>query len=1296
MEDDKCFGPIVKEHRRALDLTQAELARRVACATITIRKIEADALRPSQQIAERLAMALAIPLEERAAFARLARMASLADRSPPLPTPPPTPEEIGREDLSGRAIRGYELGERIGTGGFGVVYRAVQPLVEREVAIKIILPRYADHPEFIRRFEAEAQLVARLEHPHIVPLYDYWREPGVAYLVMRLLRGGNLQAKLKEGPLSLDLVAALLEQIGAALHTAHRAGVVHRDLKPANVLLDEDGNGYLADFGIAKNLNLEDQTQAGAILGSPAYLSPEQILSEPVRPQADIYCLGILVYELLTGQKPFRGPTPVEYIQQHLNQPLPPLASYRPGLPPALDSVIGRATAKNPLERYPDVPGLLAGFRQALAPPVAITQLPYLAAMPDEDLENPYKGLRAFGEADADDFFGREMLVQELLGCMSEAGDPEAGAGQELARFLAVVGPSGSGKSSVIRAGLIPALRRGGLPGSEKWFILDMLPGAHPWEELEAALLRVAVNPPQSLLAQLCQDERGLLRAIRRVLPADEVTELALVIDQFEELFTLVTDEAERARFLDGLVTAVLDPRSRLRVVITLRADFTHRALEYVDFGELVSQRTQFVLPLTPDELELAIAGPAGRVGMVPEPGLVNSIIRDVGEQPGSLPLLQYALTELFDRRVGRVLTRAAYQASGGVSGALARRAEELYTRLDAARQETVRQLFLRLVTPGEGAEDTRRRVLRAELEGLTDEERTTKDEGRRITGEGNGCEMPGADGPSSSVLRPSPAVMDQVIDLYGRYRLLTFDHDPVTRGPTLEVAHEALVRAWGRLREWLEASRADVRMQRQLAAGASDWLAAGRDPNFLLRGTRLTQFESWAALSAAALTTDEQAYLAASLADRAARQAQARQEQLVLRALRDKAQREADVNHSLVLAGEAQRAYENGESALALALALEAVRLDQPPSEARRALSTVAYGSGTRAVLQERGNAIKNVAISPVPQGSGGWLALSASCGRLDDQDRCTQGEVILWDLKAGVELRRLQGHTDWVNGVAFSPDTPASRGTGGKMALSASADGTLILWDISAALHGPASPGNTSVATGAIIRRFEGHTAGVTSVAFSPDGKTALSGSADKSLILWDVASGERIRRFEGHTQGVTRVAFGPDGKTALSGSYDKCLILWDVATGQAIRRLEGHAEQISGLAFLPDGGTALSTSWDFTLRQWDIETGRELHQQFFPVTLEALALSPDGRLAITHFDREVRLWDVGKWREEGRLLGHESDIWAIAVSPDGRLVLTGTDPRGTAPVEPGRPGRAAPLPHEWVAAVGGGGQP
>src|SRR5512139_1360079 len=240
MDQGISFGAYVRQRRREMDLTQEELARRVGCAAITLRKIEADDLRASVQIAERLAMALAVPLDERAEFVRWARSVRPAASELPAITPPPTIEEIGREDLTGRAIRGYALAERIGMGGMGSVYRALQPNVEREVAVKIILPAFANHPDFIRRFEAEAQLVARLEHPHIVPLYDYWREPGVAYLVMRLLRGGNIQNLLGQGALSIEMTSRMLEQICLALNAAHRIGVIHRDLKPANVLLDED------------------------------------------------------------------------------------------------------------------------------------------------------------------------------------------------------------------------------------------------------------------------------------------------------------------------------------------------------------------------------------------------------------------------------------------------------------------------------------------------------------------------------------------------------------------------------------------------------------------------------------------------------------------------------------------------------------------------------------------------------------------------------------------------------------------------------------------------------------------------------------------------------------------------------------------------------------------------------------------------------------------------------------------------------------------------------------------------
>jgi serine/threonine protein kinase len=205
------------------------------------------------------------------------------------------------EHQSGDIIKGYELRERIGAGGFGAVYRAHQSSVEREVAIKIILPHFANRPEFIRRFEAEAQLVARLEHPYIVPLYDYWRDPAGAYLVMRFLRNGSLQAALQQGAFDLQMTAQVLEQICSALSVAHRNNIIHRDLKPANILLDEESNAYLADFGIAKDLlSIQGEgTQADAVVGSPDYLSPEQARSEPVTPQTDIYSLGATLYEVL-------------------------------------------------------------------------------------------------------------------------------------------------------------------------------------------------------------------------------------------------------------------------------------------------------------------------------------------------------------------------------------------------------------------------------------------------------------------------------------------------------------------------------------------------------------------------------------------------------------------------------------------------------------------------------------------------------------------------------------------------------------------------------------------------------------------------------------------------------------------------------------------------------------------------------------------------------------------------------------------------------------------------------------
>ena len=1274
MQQQESFGQRVRQRRRSLDLTQDELARRVGCAAITVRRIEAGDLRPSQQIAERLAMALAIPLDERAEFVRAARAVLPGGREPaPTPTPQVAPEEIGLEDLSGRAIRGYALGERIGSGGFGAVYRAVQPLVEREVAIKIILPQYANHPDFIRRFEAEAQLVARLEHPHIVPLYDYWREPGVAYLVMRLLRGGSADDLLHGGPLPLDTVYRMIDQIGGALHAAHRAGVIHRDLKPANVLLDEDQNAYLVDFGIAKNLgnpNLEDLTQIGAFIGSPAYSSPEQIRADPIRPQADIYSLGVMMYELLTGARPFMGPTPLDYIQQHLQVPLPPLSAHHAGLPAALDTVIARATAKDPLERYPDVLSLLADLKAVISGqlPVISGQLSVnsgqLKLITDHRLlitDNPYKGLRAFGEADAADFFGRESLTQQLLARLGEGGD--------LARFLAVVGPSGSGKSSVVRAGLVPALRRGGLPGSENWFIVDVLPGPHPLEELEAALLRVAVNPPESLLAQLREDKRGLVRAIRRTLPADEATELVLVVDQFEEVFTLVEDEAERAHLLDSLVTAALDERSRVRILVTLRADFIDRPLRYVDFGELLRQRSELVLPLTPDEMERAIAGPAERVGLALEPGLPEAIVADVSDQPGALPLLQYALTELFEQRDDHTLTKAAYHSIGGVRGALGRRAEEVYASLNDAEQPAARQLFLRLVTLGEGTEDTRRRVLRSEIESLAD--------------------------PTSNLQPPTSnyqSPITTVIESFGKSRLLSFDRDLQTRGPTVEVAHEALLREWPRLREWLDDSRADVRMQRSLAAVAAEWNTAQRDTSFLLTGAHLEQFEGWAAITTVALTGDERAYLDSSLAERERTQAEEaerqRRELEAARKLAETEKRRAEEQTqsanrlrirnrvitavgaiaivlaviALVFGAQSNQNAVQAEANLAAAQAAEAQavaergRADEQRDAALAAQAT-AEAERQRAETERRLAASRELAVlanstlETDPELSI-LLAMQALATTYTKQAE----EALHRALQTSRIQRTLAGHTDTVEEVAYSPD--------GTLLATSGQDRTVRIWNVATGQERLTLP-----VTGNYINR----------IAFHNDGTrlaTLSAGENRESLVvtIWDVISGQElsVHALPVRLDEWPWYSISPDWRRLIVGFENGTAEVWDISAAQKLLTLSGHDDWLWIVDFSPDGTRLITGSRDGVVKiwTWDASTATAQELRWFGPSgdgteLVSQAVSPNGQyLAFGYQSGLVQLWDMTVPEQPPlNLTGHERIVQGLAFSPDGARVATGS---------------------------------
>ena len=269
--------------------------------------------------------------------------------------------------LLDQQIKGYKLSEEIAQGGFGTVYRAFQSAVNREVAVKVINPHLANQPEFIRRFEAEAQIIARLEHPFIVPLHDYWRDPDGAYLVMRYLGGGSLADYIRtNGNLSIEEAINILSQITQALHVAHRNQIVHRDIKPSNLLLDEDGNGYLSDFGIAKDhATSQNLTAPDSFIGSPEYLAPEQALSEAVTPQTDIYSLGIVLYEMLEGQHPFSKVDKITYIYKHLNDPIPDVTMLDDEISVSINYVIQKATAKDPKYRFQTVVDMMQALREA-------------------------------------------------------------------------------------------------------------------------------------------------------------------------------------------------------------------------------------------------------------------------------------------------------------------------------------------------------------------------------------------------------------------------------------------------------------------------------------------------------------------------------------------------------------------------------------------------------------------------------------------------------------------------------------------------------------------------------------------------------------------------------------------------------------------------------------------------------------------------------------------------------------------------------------------------------------------
>ncbi|MCG6138273.1 MAG: caspase family protein [Nostoc sp. LLA-1] len=837
----------------------------------------------------------------------------------------------------------------------------------------------------------------------------------------------------------------------------------------------------------------------------------------------------------------------------------------------------------------------------------------------------PYRGLQAFTAEDAQYFYGREVVVQQLISNLAQKS------------FIAVVGASGSGKSSVVQAGLIAQLRQGKLlPGSQDWWIRSFRPGVNPLQTLSRRLVdsgteREKAYQQMQIEGMLYQGVEGFKNWV-----GDRPEPMViLVVDQFEELFTLTPSE-DRQRFLEIILGALEYTPDKFKLIITLRADFIAPSLEVPTLAKLLQQSSVLLPPcLTAEEYRRTIINPAEQVGLTVEPELVEVLIQELHQSPGDLPLLEFVLAQLWEYRENGVITLQAYQQHlGGIKGALESKAQTVYESLDPEAQECARWIFLSLTQLGEGTEDTRRRVLKSELivrkypvalvertlQALT----TAKLVVVNLEEDANAFRGIKGQGKTSSPppISPSPGV-------------------------TIEVAHEVLIRYWSTLRWWLEENRAKLRSHRQITQAAALWRNSDEQPDFLLQGVRLAEAEEIYVNYTDQLSFDVQSFIEACLVERRRQQ---QQEKSRLK----QAQRTAAIISILGLTafGLAILAYQQTQKAQlreiqALNSLSENLLLSHQQLEAL--LTSVQVGREVQKITPGTPENIQNQTANILQQAVYGtqernrlthdaWVtSVSFSPDGQILASGTADNRIQLWH-SDGSPLSTLAEHSDSVNSVSFSPDS--------QTLASASTDKTVKLWS----------------RDGKLLRTLIGHLHGVNSVSFSPDGKMIATGSNDNTARLW-TRDGNLLVTLVGHSRSINSVSFSPDGDTVASASDDGTIKLWSL-DGRLLKTLPAHTREVLDVIFSPDGQTIASASADQTIKLWSRDGKLQRIIEGHDASVWEVRFSPDGKMiASASADKTIKLW-TRAGNLLGTLPGHNHEVNSLSFSPDSTRLASASD--------------------------------